>query len=648
MKLLKRIAIGLVLMILLIVGALIAIPIFFKDEIVANLRTSVNKMVDAEVDFTDVDVSFLRSFPDISVAVHDVSVVGIDTFAGLPLMTAREVDASIGFWSVVGGDGTYNIDEVTLDEPRVSIKVITPELANYLITKEEAIAGTGSDSTAAEVLINLDHYEIRNGAFVYDDLTTGTYLKMTGLNTTGDGDFTASVFDLGTYSEIDALTLSQGGVTYLNGVKAVADAVVNVDVGRQVYTFKENAVKLNALDLNFDGSIALEENDDILFDLTYSAPANDFRQLWSMIPTAYTAGFDDVRTAGTFTLAGSVKGSYNGEREAYPAFTVRTRIGNGSVQYPGRAVGLKDIDADVAVNSPSSNLDQLKIDIPRLAFNLGGDPFTGSFRLATPLSDPDVDATLKGVIDLDKWAQAIPLEGVSELGGRIVADVLLQNVRQSTIDRGDYANVNMAGDLRLENIVYVADGLPAVKIPAASADFTPQAINVPAFQAQLGRSDLTGSASITTPLAYFNSEQTMRGELTFVSNYFDADEWVSEGAATTSPAELDAAAATTRRYGGLRPLRFRRRRNHKGAGLRNLPTQEPTRRRSPATERIGRHHGGSYRRLEQLHGERYRAQPLRVHLRQRRTGRGAGRQKPFRGCSGLHVRRGEHRSYDHH
>ena len=544
MKTLKRIVLGLAILVGLLIAALIAAPILFKDQIVEQVRIAANDNVNATVDFADIDVSFLRSFPDINVRIEDVSVVGVDTFAGLPLLRAQEVAVDLGFWSVIAGDGNYVVDAVALQQPDINLLVLSPELANYLIAIDGGTepGPSPTDAAPASAQISLNHFEINNGSFVYDDRTTDTYIKIVGLTTTGDGDFTSSVFDLDTYSAMDQLTLAQGGVKYLNKVKASADAIVNIDSDELRYTFKENAIQLNALQLTFDGSVDLEDNDDIVFDLTYQAPANDFRQLWSLIPATYTQGFDQVKTSGSFTLNGTVNGPFNGEREVYPAFTLTTSVGGGSVQYPGRPIGVTGIDADIQINSPSADLDQLKVNIPRFNFNLGGDPFAGSFRLATPLSDPDVDARLDGTIDLNKWASAIPLEGVRELGGKIIADITLRNVRQSLIDAGNYGEVNMAGTVGITDLVYVADDLPPVRMPVAEARFTPRAINVENFSAQLGRSDLAGSAHITTPLAYFNPEQTMRGDVTVRSNFFDADEWVTEEAAVhDSPAELAAS-----------------------------------------------------------------------------------------------------------
>jgi hypothetical protein len=59
-------------LIILFVGALVAIPYFFKDEILTTVKTEINKSVNAKVDFADVDISLLRSFPDLSLRLERV------------------------------------------------------------------------------------------------------------------------------------------------------------------------------------------------------------------------------------------------------------------------------------------------------------------------------------------------------------------------------------------------------------------------------------------------------------------------------------------------------------------------------------------------------------------------------------------------
>jgi hypothetical protein len=544
MKFIKRFLIAIVVLLVLGVAFLIAAPMIFKDQIVDNVKYSVNQALDAEVDFTDVDLSFLRSFPDISLRIENLEVMGIDTFAGLPLMTAKSAGLDIGFWSVVTGDASYKIDDIELDKPLINLLVLTPELANYLVVPEGDTAPTETSTAPATAQIQLQHFQVKDGTFVYDDRTTETLIRIEGLNTEGDGDFTSTVFDLKTMSTIEELSLEQSGVTYLNKVKTVADATVNIDLDQSLYTFLDNKVTLNALELVFGGNIDMEDNGDILFDIDYEAPVNDFRQLWSLIPSAYTAGYEEVKTKGSFTLAGTVDGPFNSEKEQYPAFTVNTKIIGGSVQYPGRSVGITGIDALIGVNSPSSDLNDLVVKISQFDFNLGGDPFKGRLELATLINDPQIDGFIDGKVDLGKWSQAIPLEGVRELAGILTAKLTMDGIRQSLIEAGNYNDLNLGGIINMTGFVYATDEMPTVKINNVQADFTPQAIQIADFTGNLGRSDVKASGTINNPLAYFSPKQTMRGNMNIRSDFFDADEWMPEETvgASASPAELNAAA----------------------------------------------------------------------------------------------------------
>jgi len=66
---------GFFLLLLLLIIAAVAIPYFFKDQIVERIKTDINKNLDATVDFTDVDLSLLRSFPDFNFSMSNLIVL---------------------------------------------------------------------------------------------------------------------------------------------------------------------------------------------------------------------------------------------------------------------------------------------------------------------------------------------------------------------------------------------------------------------------------------------------------------------------------------------------------------------------------------------------------------------------------------------
>src|SRR5437764_12168414 len=89
----------LVLLILIIIA-----PFIFKDKIVATVKEETNKNLNAKVDFGDFDLSFIRSFPNASLKIANLSIIGVDDFAGDTLIYAKSTSLTIDIMSVIGAD----------------------------------------------------------------------------------------------------------------------------------------------------------------------------------------------------------------------------------------------------------------------------------------------------------------------------------------------------------------------------------------------------------------------------------------------------------------------------------------------------------------------------------------------------------------
>ncbi|MFQ5448085.1 MAG: AsmA-like C-terminal region-containing protein, partial [Saprospiraceae bacterium] len=334
------------------------------------------------------------------------------------------------------------------------------------------------------------------------------------------------IFDLTTTTAIDELTAKSGGISYLKKTKVGLEAGINIDMPNMKFTLRDNELSINDLLVKAAGWIAMP-GDDVDMDLSFSAPQSDFKSLLSLIPNAYIEGYEDVKASGTFQLAGTAKGTYSSSSEEYPAFDIQLNVEDGNIKYPDLPLGISGINTQVAVHSPSSDLDKMLVGVSAFRLKIGGNPLEGYFKIKTPLSDPDVDTKLKGVLDLKAFARAFPMEDVQSLDGIIEADFVARS-RMSVIDRGDYESVKMSGSASVKDLHYVADDLPPVSISSMRIDIAPQKLEVPEFKMQLGKSDISGHASIGNVLAYFSPWATMRGDVTLRSDYFNADEWMTE------------------------------------------------------------------------------------------------------------------------
>jgi len=526
---LKRLIYFFLVLFILLVIAIIAIPIIFKSDLQNLASEEINKSINAKFDFKDVDVSLIRSFPDFSVCLQDYDIQGIDQFEGISLAKGKSLCINANVWSVISKSNSIEVKSVYLDEPNINIVVTKSGKANYDITKPSEEAA--NESTSGESYqLNLDNYEIADGAFSYIDKASGLYMHAEQINHKGTGSFKSTIFDLITETTANNVIFSTGGINYISKAAIDLDAIFNVDLDNSKYTLKENQLKLNALQLNADGYVQTI-GDDIKMDLKFNAPANSLKEIISLVPGAYTKDYSGVSAEGAVKFNGFAKGTYSDSKKQIPAFALDVDIKQGNVQYPDLPMGIKDINSTISIKSPSSNFDDMVIDIPQLNLNVANEPFEGRLLLKTPMSDPDIDTKMKGKLDLAQVAKAFPMEGVKSISGLIDADFKIKT-KMSTLDKGDYERADMSGKLAITDMNYEADGTPLVVINQLQVDFIPQFLKINQFDAKLGKSDIKASGKVDNFLAYFSPEKTMKGNLVISSTFFDADEWIAEEEAT--------------------------------------------------------------------------------------------------------------------
>src|SRR5690606_19607738 len=106
-KILKWTGISVLLLLILIIIA----PFIFKPQIVQFIKDEANNNVNAKIEFTDVHLSFLTSFPKFTLKLEGLTIDGKDDFEGVRLADIKELEAKLNIWSVIGG-GTYEIEKV--------------------------------------------------------------------------------------------------------------------------------------------------------------------------------------------------------------------------------------------------------------------------------------------------------------------------------------------------------------------------------------------------------------------------------------------------------------------------------------------------------------------------------------------------------
>ena len=328
MKIVKRIFITVGVLIVLLLATAVIIPVFFKDKIMAVVKKQLNEQLNAKTDFKDVDISVLRSFPRLSVSITELSVVGVETFKNDTLISAKSIDVALDLMKAI--NGKYDILNIGVISPRIHAIVEADGKANWDITKPTPATPEAAEESAPFAL-KLRKYAIENGYIEYNDKQGKMHAIIHNLVHTGAGDFSSDLFTLATKTTADAVTFINGGVPYLSKVKTTVDLDLEIDNKNSKYSFNTDKIQLNGLKLYTKGFVQMPDTSNMIMDVQFGTPSNDFKDILSLVPGIYTADFKDIKTTGKLALSGYVKGKYNATQ--MPAYMVNLGIDNASFQH---------------------------------------------------------------------------------------------------------------------------------------------------------------------------------------------------------------------------------------------------------------------------------------------------------------------------
>ena len=522
-------------LLILAVVALIAIPFLFHDEVVASVKKELNSTLDATVDFKDARLGLLRSFPDICLTVEGLTIDGAEHFSGVRLLEAEKIDLEMDLFSLINKEKEPVIKGVRFVEPVLNVIVDAAGRANYDIMQ----SSESDDASEGGVILNFDKYEISDGALHYHDLAGNTSADLLKINHEGRGRFADDVFDLDTRTDIASLDVISSGVKYMSGVHVHSDALIQVDLNQSRYSFSENTMSFNDLDITLNGSMAMPE-EGIDFDLQFTAPSDDIRQFISLIPGVFTQELDQLSTSGIFSLAGMVKGRYQDKPLRYQAFDVKLKMTDGLIKSPDAPFPMEKINAAINLVNTSGNPDDLVVDIPALNLEINNSPFKSNLHIDHPISDPHVVGEIDGSLDLASVAAVIPFENVEELSGLIEADVKF-DARHSHLAQEKYDLVSVSGKLTGKDLISKMADRPKVVIPNLAGTFSPQAMHIDRAEIKMGESDLTLEATLDNLLSLIKPGEPLDGKVKLTSSFLDLDELMATSEEASEYSEADTA-----------------------------------------------------------------------------------------------------------
>lgn len=541
----KFVKIAAIVVAVMLAVALIA-PFVLRGKIADIVKREANEMLAAKLDFEKLDISLLRHFPNASLDLKGLTLVGVDRFEGDTIVAAQRISVVVNLMSLFGDSG-FEVTKVILSSPAVHAHKLADGAVNWDVMKpsDEAAEETPAEESAepSSFRMSVRDFRISDAAIRYEDDSTNMRFSTAPLSLRLRGNMSADRTDLDLRLTAQEMRFVSGGIPLLSGAEAELVAVIDADLANSRFTFSRNTLRLNAISVGLDGWVELGD-DAVAMDLTAGCDKVQFKDVLSLIPAFYTREFKNLTAGGELSMALWAKGEMRGP--ALPAFELKTEVRDGSFQYSSLPKAVTGINIAAKVANPGGVMDKTVVDLSKFGLKMAGNSVSATFHATNLVSDPVFRAAAAGRVDLGAVKEVYPLEKGVELGGQIAADLKVSG-RMSDIEKNRYEKLGAQGTFTVEELGLTLPNLPAVHIRRAAATITPAAMTLGEFGVTVGRSDLSANGQLTNYIGYLLRGDMLSGRLYVKSELLDLNEIMDAmPAADGAPAGEEAPAEPMR------------------------------------------------------------------------------------------------------
>ena len=227
------------------------LPFAFQGKIADIVKTEGNKMLNAQFDFKNLNISLFRNFPQASVTLEDFWLKGTGEFANDTLVQAGEVTAAVNLFSLFGDSG-YDISKIFIEDTKLHAIILPDGRANWDIMKPDTIATAETpvaeeEEASSPFKVKLQRFVIKNMNLIYDDQQGKMYADIRDFNAICAGDLGSERTTLKLEAETKSLTYKMNGIPFLANANISAKMDVDADLANNKYTLKDNTIRLNAI-----------------------------------------------------------------------------------------------------------------------------------------------------------------------------------------------------------------------------------------------------------------------------------------------------------------------------------------------------------------------------------------------------------------
>ncbi len=519
---------------------LIALPLFFRNPLLEMTKNTINRKLDATVNFEKFRLSLIKSFPKVNIALDNLVVTGKGNFNGDTLLAVKSLQTSVGLFDLFTPEN-LTIHDLIIRDARLNLLVDSLEKANWKVFPDsEKTPESGKEEDASSLKMKLDKIDISNSWVSYNDLGMPLKLELGDINLLVKGDMYGNNTRLNASGYAGQTELEYDRVTYISKVRLDINSNLDIDFNKWLFQFDESELLVNKLPLEMKGNFSMP-GDSMLFDLGFMSKVSDISEYLKLVPPDYIHYIDDLKTSGKADLKGSFKGLLY--EETYPALDVSFNL-TGNAKYAGLPEEIKNIRAILSVNKPQGGFNLTTVNVSDAHAEIRSNPVNVRLKIANLMEDIHFNGNFTGKVNFDHLRDAIPMDSL-QISGLLDANLGVEG-NMSAIESKKYQLLKTDGSALLTNISIAGKNLAyPVVVSSGEMDFTPEQVNLRQLNLKIGESLMAIAGSVSDYYPYIFSEGTLRGNVSLVSDHMNLNQLMALQK-TDPPKKVESPAPGTK------------------------------------------------------------------------------------------------------
>jgi len=436
---------GIALITILIVFIfLVLTPFIFKDKLTTIVKNTANKTLNSELGFVDMEVSFFRYFPNLTITLTEFSLKSSAPFSKDTLIKARDISFGVNLKSLLWGPVT--ITKIFVNKGRVIIQYNEKGASNYQVYIPSPDS-TEKKDTASSSIANLQIEQIAfiQTDFIYTDPSVPLEIVARGINYHGKSFLKEDILKLSSRVQIDSVNCIYNHIPVIKSKPVRATLSTSINVNSLEMKFEKSDLYIKDIPCELRGEFSFREEGYDLFLSLFSMVGEEYvsgslrlvsdKTLWvyakadvniNLASWTKELGFRDAELRGMFSMKLKAEGKYATGQDpesrkpdtvllSVPNITLSSKLVNGYFRYKQLPEPLTGISYNLKANLTNNDYRSITIQLENLKAGFMKNKIEGFFRL-NGLENFPIEGNIHTHLNLAELHQVIPLDSLDLKG----------------------------------------------------------------------------------------------------------------------------------------------------------------------------------------------------------------------------------------